>query len=143
MGVTFQRSMNSSFGHFLNKIIVIYLDDMIFFSRRRKKHLRDLKLVLQRCREHGMSLNPKKCVFCVTEEKCLGHLVSKDGIRIDPKQVQAIQQLCIPSNHTGIHSFFGQIYFLRRFVPNFTKPTRTIAHFLSEKLTFKWSDESF
>lgn len=83
--------MNSTFGHLLNKTITIYLDDMTVFFQRRKKHLKDLREVLQRCRDHGVSLNPKKSILCVTEGKLLGHLVSKEGIRVDLERVKAIQ----------------------------------------------------
>ncbi len=67
VGTTFQRAINSSFSHLLDKVIVIYLDDMTIFSRRRKKHLRDMRRVLQRSREHVSSLNSKKFMFCDTE----------------------------------------------------------------------------
>lgn len=65
VGVTFQRAMNSSFVDLKDKIIVIYLDDLIVLSKKRESHLKDLEKVLMRCREHGISLNPKKSIFCV------------------------------------------------------------------------------
>lgn len=65
-GATFQREMNLSFGYLIEKIIVIYFDDLSIFSRRRKHHLRDLKVVLQRCRDHEISLNPK-IFLCVCD----------------------------------------------------------------------------
>ncbi|XP_059070429.1 uncharacterized protein LOC131860082 [Cryptomeria japonica] len=66
--ITFQRDMELSFGHLKDKIIIVYLDDLTVFSKRRKHHMRDLRQVLQRCREHGVSLNPKKSVFEVIED---------------------------------------------------------------------------
>lgn len=91
VGATFQRDMDISFGHLKDKIIVEYLDDLTVFSKRRNHHLRDLRKVLQRCHEHGVSLNPKKSIFEVTEGKFLGHIVSKEGVRLDPQRVKAIQ----------------------------------------------------
>lgn len=90
-GATFQRAMDSSFRDFRDRIIVIYLDDLIVFSKERKNHLKDLRAVLQHCRDHGISLNPKKSVFYVTEGKLLGHIVLKEGIKIDPEWVKVIQ----------------------------------------------------
>lgn len=90
-GATFQREMNLSFGHLIGKIIVVYLDDLIVFSKKREDHFKDLETVLQRCRDHGISLNPKKSVFCVIEGKLLGHIVSQDGIKIYLDRVKAIQ----------------------------------------------------
>ena len=82
--------MNSSFKDLQDRIIVVYLDDLIVYSKRRKHHLRDLEKVLIRCRQHGISLNPKKSVFFVENGKLLGHIVSKDSIEIDPKRVKVI-----------------------------------------------------
>lgn len=133
VGATFQRAMNLSFGHLIGKIIVVYLDDLTVFSRKREDHFKDLETVLQRCRDHGISLNPKKSVFCVTEGKLLGHIVSQDGIKIDPDHVKDIQQLSLPSDKSGVKSFFGQVSFLRRFAPDFAEITKHIVGMMSEK----------
>jgi hypothetical protein len=82
---TFQRCMRKTFTDLKDQIIVIYLDDLTVFSKKRKDHIEDLRKVLQRCRDHGISLNPKKSVFCVIEGKLLGHIVSQEGIMIDPE----------------------------------------------------------
>jgi hypothetical protein len=87
-GATFQQAMNSSFKDLRDGIIIIYLDDLTVFSKKRKYHSKDLFIVLQRCSEHGISLNPKKSVFFVEEGKLLGHIVSNKGIQIDPERVK-------------------------------------------------------
>lgn len=140
--VTFQRAMDSSFKDFRDRIIVVYLDDLMVFSKKRTDHFQDLSAVLQRCREHGFSLNSKKSIFCVTEGKLLGHIVSKEGVKIDPKRVNVIQHLSLPSNQTRVRSFFGQVNFLRRFVPEFAETTKHIVSLLSEQYPFKWTKEA-
>ena len=110
------------------------------FSKKWKDHMEDLRKVLQRCQEHGISLNPKKSIFCVTEGNLLGHIVSQEGIRIDPKWVEAIQRLSFPSNKIGVKSFFGQVNFLRRFVPDFVETTKHIVHMMKGNSNFKWND---
>ena len=84
-GATFQRCMSKTFVDLKDQIIVIYLDNLTMFSRKRKDQIEDLRNVLQRCREHEIFLNPKKSIFCVTEGKLLSHIVCQEGIRIDPK----------------------------------------------------------
>lgn len=142
VGATFQRAMDSSFKDFHDRIIVVYLDDLTVFSKVRKNYLQDIRVVLQRCREHRISLNPKNSVFCVTKGKLLGHIVSKEGVKIDPERVNAIQHLILPSNRTGVRSFFSQVNFLRRFVPEFVETTKYIINLLSERYPFKWSIEA-
>ncbi|XP_059076546.1 uncharacterized protein LOC131875864 [Cryptomeria japonica] len=80
VGATFQRAMDLSFGDLRNKIIIVYLDDLTVFSKKREEHAYHLECVLQRCRQQGISLNPKKSIFGVTEGKLLGHIVSKEEI---------------------------------------------------------------
>ncbi|KAH9327438.1 hypothetical protein KI387_007616, partial [Taxus chinensis] len=60
------------------------------------------------CREHGIFLNPKESVFGVTEGKLLGHIVRKEGMKIDTERVEAIQSLTLPTSKTSVHSFFGK-----------------------------------
>lgn len=117
---TFQHGMNLAFGNLKDKIIVIYLDDLAFFSKRREDHTKDLERVLQRCRDHGVSLNPKKSIFCVMDGELLGHIISQQGVKIDPEKVKSIQQLSFPLRKTRIKSFFGQENFLRSFLPDFS-----------------------
>lgn len=107
VGATFQCAMDLSFGHLKDKIIFVYLDNLTVFSKRRKHHLWDMRQVLQRCRKHGVSLNPKKLVFGVTEGNLPGHIVSKEGVKINPERVRAIQQLTLPSSRNVLRSFFG------------------------------------
>ena len=82
---TFQRCMNKYLIDMKDRITIIYLDDITIFLNKRKNHIEDLRKVLQRCREHGISLNPKKSIFYVIEGKLLSHILSQEGIRIDPK----------------------------------------------------------
>lgn len=95
-----------------------------------------------RCREHGVSLNPKKFVFGVTKGKLLGQIVSQEEVKVDPKRVKVIQQLSLPSNRNGVRSFFGQVNFLRRFIPDFAETTKYIVNMMSEKVAFKWNEAS-
>jgi len=120
---------------------VVYLDDLTVFSKKRGDHLHDLLIVLQHCREHDISLNPKKSIFAVTEGKLLGHIVSKDGIKIDPERVREIQQLSLPTTKSNTRSFFSQVNFLRRFIPDFAELTRHIIEMMKNHLVFKWSVE--
>ena len=78
-------TMDISFVGQVNKFVVIYLDDITSFSNFDQKHLKHLMKVFDRCRKFGISLNPKKSLFVVKEGKLLGHIISKEGIVIDPK----------------------------------------------------------
>ena len=96
-----------------------YLDDITVYSKNDQDHLEHLKQVFLNCKKNGISLNPKKSNFSMKEGKLLGHVISKEGIRIDPSRVVAIQKIDILRNKKEIQSFLGKVNFLRRFITNF------------------------
>ena len=74
----------------------------MIFSKKREELAFHLKQIFERCRKYGIYLNPKKCLFVVTEGKLLGHVISKKGISIDPERIKAIQHISLPHNKKGM-----------------------------------------
>ena len=91
-GATFQRTMDIAFSEELGFFIIIYLDDITVFSKTDEEHLEHLRKVFEKCRKYGLSLNPKKIMFGLQEGKLLGHIISEEGIKIDPKRIEGILQ---------------------------------------------------
>jgi len=89
-GATFQRAMDVAFVELINKIMIVYQDDLTAYSKRAEDHCTHLEQIFIKALEYGISLNPKKYHFAVTEGKLLGHIVSKEGVKIDPERVKAI-----------------------------------------------------
>jgi hypothetical protein len=87
VSATFQRAMDFAFRDLIQKIIEIYRDDFTVVSKDRKDHLSHLRIVFERCRKYGISLNPKKSVFGIDEGKLLGLVASKGEVSIDPERV--------------------------------------------------------
>jgi hypothetical protein len=83
-GSTFQRAMDVEFLGLATKCVVVYLDDVTIYSKDRVDQISHLTQIFERCRKYGISLNLKKTIFGVEEGKLLGHVISKDGIHIDP-----------------------------------------------------------
>ena len=90
-GANFQRAMDIDFRGMIGRSAVVYLNDITIFSKKREEHVFHLKQIFERCQKYGISLNPKKCVFAITEGKLLGHVVSKKGISIDLERIKAIE----------------------------------------------------
>ena len=76
-GATFQRAMDVAFHEYINKFMVVYHDDLTTYSKKVEDHCRHLEKIFIKALEYGVSLNPKKCAFGVTEGRLLGHIVSK------------------------------------------------------------------
>jgi ribonuclease HI len=142
IGVTFQRAMDIAFIGENEKFVVIYLDDIMVFSKSDKEHYDHLKKVFMKCIKFGLSLNPKKSLFAMKEGKLLGHIVSVEGLRIDSGRVEAIQTLSLPRSKKEVQSFLGKNNFLRRFVSNFVELVKYITAMLRKGNEIKWNVES-
>ena len=105
---TFQRAMDIAFVGENEKFVVIYLDDIIYFSQFDEEHLKNLRQTFLKCRKYGLSLNPKKSHFVVQEGRLLGHFLSADGIRIYPERVKAILKISFPRSKKGVQSFIWE-----------------------------------
>jgi hypothetical protein len=92
---TYQRVVNKAFREYLNKFMKLFLDDFSVYSDQ-ATHLPKLRLCFEKCREFGINLNPEKCLMMVTSGVILEHVVSKDGKFLDPKKIQAIQDMPKP-----------------------------------------------
>jgi hypothetical protein len=141
-GATFQRAMDIAFIGEKDKFVMIYLDDITVFSKTDKEHCCHFKRVFLKCRRFGLSLNPKKSLFAMQEGKLLGHIVSAEGVRIDPDRVEAIQALSLPRSKKEVQAFLGRINFLRRFVSNFTELVKHITAMLRKGHEISWTAES-
>jgi ribonuclease HI len=138
-GATFQRAMDIAFIGEKDKFVVIYLDDITVFSRSDKEHCYHLRKVFLKCRRFGLSLNPKKSLFSMQEGKLLGHIVSAEGVKIDPSRVEAIQSLSFPDPGKRFSHFLGKINFLRRFISNFVELVKYITTMLRKGNEVKWT----
>lgn len=97
-GAKFQRVMDIAFKGIVNKSVVIYLDDITVYSQKRSNHFKDLKQIFRRYQKYGISLNPKKSFFALSEGKLLRFIVSKFGIHIDLDRIKEISEISLPHN---------------------------------------------
>jgi hypothetical protein len=116
-GETFQMAMDIDFVDEKDKFIVIYLDDITVFSDSNDEHLKHFKRVFQKCRKFDISLNPMKSNFGMQEGKILGHIISKEGIKIYPNRVATNLNIDTPRRKNEVRSCLGKVNFLRSFIP--------------------------
>ena len=100
---SFERAMDISLKVLINHNMVAYLDDATIYSKNHCYHLQHLKQILECCREYGISHNPKKSIFFVTERKLLGHIILKKGTLIDPDKMNSITHILLPHNRKPMH----------------------------------------
>jgi hypothetical protein len=138
---TFMGMMNHIFRPYLDQFVVIYLDDLLIFSKSPEKHLEHLELVLSLLREHGLYAALEKCSFGVPEVDFLGHVLSAEGVRVDPTKVTAITNWPIPSSATDVRSFLGLANYYRRFIRSFGGIAAPLTELTKHKVAFRWTEK--
>lgn len=118
---TFQRLMHIVLQQENWQKCLIYLDDILIFGRSVDEHLQRLKAVLQRIREAGLKLSPSKCFFLKREVEYLGHVVTSDGIRTDPKKIEKVRSWPSPKTVKQLRSFLGFCGYYRRFIKDYAE----------------------
>ena len=102
VGAIFQKEMEIAFKNMIKRFVLVYLDDIIVYSKDVAEHFGHLKQVFIGCREYGVSLNLRKCIFATNQGKVLGHIVSKDSLNTNPKITKTILALSLPSHKKGL-----------------------------------------
>jgi hypothetical protein len=113
---TFMCLMNGVFRDFLDKFVIVFLDDILIYSKTEEEHEKHLRMVLQVLREHQLYAKLSKCTFYQKKIHYLGHIVSEDGIAVDPENIEAIKSWPAPTNISEVRSFMGLVGYYRRFI---------------------------
>ena len=116
----FQATMNSIFSDLLGTKVLVYLDDILFMSKNEAEHEADLREVLGRLRQHTLYAKLSKCEFFKSELPVLGHIVGRDGIKVDPRKVEAVANWEAPTNISELRSFTGLTNYFRKFLTEVT-----------------------
>jgi hypothetical protein len=135
----FMNLMNSVFMDYLEKFVVVFIDDILIYSQSEEEHLDHLKMVLQRLREHQLYAKLSKCEFWIDEVLFLGHIINKDGLVVDLKKVADIPNWKAPTDARGIKSFIGMAGYYWRFIEGFSKIAKPMTSLLANKVEFKWT----
>lgn len=135
---TFQRLMEHVLRGLNWKTCLIYIDDIIIYSRSFEEHLQHLEDVFLRLRQANVKLKPSKCFFARNSVEYLGHVVSKDGIQPNPDKIRAVTGFPVPKNTKGVRSFLGLANYYRRFIKGFASIAAPLNNLLRKNVRFKW-----
>ncbi|RVW67114.1 Retrovirus-related Pol polyprotein from transposon 17.6 [Vitis vinifera] len=138
---TFMDLMNRVFKPYLDQFVVVFVDDILVYSRSREEHEGHLSIVLQTLRDKQLYAKLKKCEFWLDRISFLGHVVSNDGISVDPGKVDVVANWRRPSTVTEIRSFLGLAGYYRRFIEGFSKIALLLTKLTQKGVKFEWSDD--
>ena len=117
----FMNMMNKVFMEYLDKFVAVFIDDILVYSKNEKEHEQHLRMVVEKLREQKLYAKLSKCEFWLKEVGFLGHVVSGNGVAVDPSKVEAITEWKAPTSVPEIRSFLGLVGYYRRFIENFSK----------------------
>jgi hypothetical protein len=135
----FMYLVNSVFMSELDKFVMVFIDDILVYSKNEEEHEQHLRIILQWLRDHQFYAKFSKCAFWLKEVPFLGHVISVEGIAVDLSKVQEVLDWKSPRSVMQIHSFLGLTRYYHWFIPNFSKITKPMTKLLEKDDKFKWS----
>ncbi|GJP44005.1 hypothetical protein CLOM_g3400 [Closterium sp. NIES-68] len=115
---TFQSTMNETFRPLLDKCVIVYLDDILVYNTTREQHSKDLEAVFSLLQQNRLITKGSECEFLKHQLELLGHVISIDGVKMDPKNIATIQDWKPPANPRELQNFMEFVNYVRRFIPN-------------------------
>jgi hypothetical protein len=137
----FMNMMNKVFMEYLDRFVVVFIDDILIYSKSESDHEKHLRFVLQKLRDNQLYAKYSKCEFWIDEVSFLGHVISNGGITVDPAKVKGIVAWSIPTTVTEIRSFFGLAGYYQRFIEGFSKIAKPMTSLLEKGREFKWDEK--
>ena len=136
----FMGLMNCVFRSFLDRFIVVFIDDILMYSKDREDHDTHLRVVLETLRKEQLYAKMSKCEFWLKEVSFLGHIVSEEGMRVDPRKIEVILKWKPPRSVTEVHSSLGLASYYKRFVKGFLMTAALMTRLLQKNVRFEWNE---
>ena len=137
----FMDLMNRVCRPFLDKFVIVFIDDILIYSKTEEEHREHLRSVLELLKKEELYAKFSKCEFWLREVQFLGHIICQDGIKVDPANIEAVMKWKSPRNPTEIKSFLGLAGYYRRFIKDFSKIAGPLTKLTRKDVVYKWGDE--
>ena len=137
----FMDKMNLVFRPYVDQFVVVFIDNILVYSKDRENDDTHLRVVLETLRKEQLYAKLSKYEFLLNEVSFLGHIVSKERIRVDPKKIEVVVEWKPPRNVTEVRSFLGLAYYYRRFVKGFSMTAAPMKRLLQKNVKYEWSEK--
>ena len=135
---TFQRTMEIIFKPLIGKCVMVYIDDIIVYSKTMEEHVEHLTLTFRLLQTNGLKVKIQKCRFAAPEVEYLGHVVSEKGVKVDPKKIKSVHKYPAPKNVDQVRAFLGLANYYRRFIEQFADKVHVLTMLTRSKVTWQW-----
>ncbi|GJZ13623.1 putative nucleotidyltransferase, ribonuclease H [Tanacetum coccineum] len=137
----FMDLMNRVCRPYLDKFVIVFIDDILIYSKTQEEHVEHLRLVLELLKKEKLYAKFSKCEFWLREVQFLGHVINGNGIHVDPSKIEAVKNWKAPRTPTEVRSFLGLAGYYRRFIENFSKIAKSLTILTQKSKTFNWGEE--
>ncbi|GKD33154.1 putative reverse transcriptase domain-containing protein, partial [Tanacetum coccineum] len=137
----FMDLMNRVCKPYLDTFVIVFIDDILIYSKNKKEHEEHLKSILELLKKEGLYAKFSKCEFWILEVQFLGHVIDNQGIYMDPAKIKSIKDWVSPKIPTEIHQFLGLTGYYRRFTEGFSKIAKPMTKLTQKKVAFEWGDK--
>ncbi|GKA20387.1 reverse transcriptase domain-containing protein [Tanacetum coccineum] len=139
--VVFIELMNRVCNPYLDKFVIVFIDDILIYSKSKEEHEVYLRLVLELLKKEKLYAKFSKCEFWLQEVHFLGHVVNQNGIHVDPSKIEAVKNWKAPTTPSEIRSFLGLAGYYRRFIANFSKIAKPLTSLTQKNKKYEWGVE--
>ncbi|GJW65242.1 putative reverse transcriptase domain-containing protein [Tanacetum coccineum] len=139
--VVFTDLMNRVCKPYLDKFVIVFIDDILIYSKSKEEHEVYLKMVLELLKKEKLFVKFSKCEFWLQEVHFLGHVVNSNRIHVDPGKIEAVKDCKVPKTPSGIRSFLGLPGYYRRFITNFAKTDKPLTSLTQKNQKYEWAKE--
>ena len=139
--IAFVDLMNRLFHEYIDCFVIVFIDDILIFSKSMEEHEEHLRIVFQILREKNLYAKFKKCEFWLDQVVFLGHVISRVGISVDPSKVESVVDWARPTNVSEVRSFLGLASYYRRFVEGFSRIAAPMTQLICKNARFVWTKE--
>ena len=133
--------MNRVFRPYVDRFVVVFIDDILVYSKDAQEHEQHLRIVMETLREKKLYVKLSKCYFWLKNVSFIGRIVSAEGIRVDPIKIEAVVNWKPPRNVTDVRSFLSLEGYYRRFVKGFSVIASLLTKLLRKGVKFEWTNK--
>ncbi|GJS73830.1 putative reverse transcriptase domain-containing protein, partial [Tanacetum coccineum] len=137
----FMDLMNRVCKPYLDKFVIVFIDDILIYSKNKKEHEEHLKQILELLKKEELYAKFSKCEFWIPKVQFLGHVIDSEGIHVDPAKIESIKDWTSPKSPTEIRQFLGLAGYYRRFIEGFSKIAKPMTKLTQKKVKFEWGDK--
>ncbi|GJU43332.1 putative reverse transcriptase domain-containing protein [Tanacetum coccineum] len=125
----------------LDKFVIVFIDDILIYSKSEEEHAEHLKLILELLKKEELYAKFSKCEFWLSKVQFLGHVIDSEGIHVDPAKIESIKDWASPKTPTEIRQFLGLAGYYRRFIEGFLKIAKPMTKLTQKNMKFDWSEK--